>query len=947
MPRAPLPSNEPQRLRAVRALGLLDTGREERFDRLTRLAARILGVPIAQVTLIEEGRQFYKSNYNSSVTETNRDDSFCSYIILKDEQLVVPDAQLDPRFADNIYVTGDPRLRFYAGNPIQGSDGSIVGTLCVADSRPRVPSAEDLQALRDLAQIAQNEMNLVEVSTAYKVQQEQLRVSEARFRDVVDIPGKFIWETTLEGNITFLSERIQGLLGLDPQELLDHNFFEHVMPEDSALASAKFLYAVKKGQRFSDLEFRSKTQDERVVWLSTRGAPMQGPDGKVIGYRGICEDITDRRHIQEELINAKEAAESANVAKSEFLANMSHEIRTPMNAVVGMTGLLLGTELNGEQRNYAQTIRQSADTLLTIISDILDFSKIESGKLELESHPFDLAVLVEESIDCVALQASEKGLELHWHLAHDLAPGFDGDATRLRQILVNLLSNAVRFTSVGDVSVNVSKAENENGDPFVLFSVWDTGIGIPADKINRLFQSFSQVDASTTRRFGGTGLGLAISRKLTEMMGGNIWVESEEGKGSGFHAAVPMKEALPPKPLVPNPILKDKTLLIAAGHPGVRSMLAAAGKNWGMHIVVAGSGAELMKKLRSGQTFQAAIIEEDLPDLSGKKLVQDVRRQRGADSVPCLLLCSLQQQASYSKNLPPGFVACIAKPGHFQQLHGILASSLKGEKVTDNLLRSTGHIDTGFGQRRPLRILLAEDNVINQKVATRILSQMGYRPDVVQNGLEVLQALERQKYDVILMDVQMPEMDGLEATRRVREQWKGNRRPWIIAMTANAMESDRQMCFKSGMDGYISKPVRIEALETELVRSSENIGQIVDFAVLSRFGEMTGSGSDAVLELVEIFSEETPATLQQIRQAIEAGNVQGISIQAMQLGRACANFGAERMQLLCSSLQGAGKSGDLALAQEFTGRLENEFKVVKSTLEEFAGNPKAESAESA
>jgi CheY-like chemotaxis protein len=420
------------------------------------------------------------------------------------------------------------------------------------------------------------------------------------------------------------------------------------------------------------------------------------------------------------------------------------------------------------------------------------------------------------------------------------------------------------------------------------------------------------------------------------MMGGNIWVESEEGKGSGFHVALPLKEALPPKPLVPNPILKGKTLLVAAGHPGVRTMLAAIGKGWDMTVVIAGSGAELMKKLRAGQSFQASLIEEDLPDLSGKKLLQEMRRQRGAESAPCILLCTLQQQAAYSKESPPGFVACVAKPVHLHQLHGILATALKGEKVTDRLLRSTGQIDTGFGQRRPLRILLAEDNVINQKVATRILTQMGYRPDVVQNGLEVLQALERQKYDVILMDVQMPEMDGLEATRQVRLRWTGSRRPWIIAMTANAMESDRQKCFDAGMDGYLSKPVRIESLEAELTRSSENIGQIVDFSVLNRFGEMTGSGADAVRELVEIFSEETPATLQQIREAIDARNGQGVGIQAMQLGRACANFGAERMQLLCSSLQNAGKANDLKLAQEFTDRLGEEFKVVKKTLEEFA-----------
>ncbi len=322
--------------------------------------------------------------------------------------------------------------------------------------------------------------------------------------------------------------------------------------------------------------------------------------------------------------------------------------------------------------------------------------------------------------------------------------------------------------------------------------------------------------------------------------------------------------------------------------------------------------------------------------MAGKDLVQEMRRQRGAASAPCMLLCSLQQQAAYGQNLPPGFVAAISKPVHFQQFHAILATSLKGGKVTNKLLRSTGRIDTGFGQRRPLRLLLAEDNIINQKVATRILSQMGYRPDVVHNGVEVLEALERQKYDVILMDVQMPEMDGLEATRQVRLRYTGARRPWIIAMTANAMDTDRKNCFDAGMDGYLSKPVRIEALEAELVRSSENIGQVVDFSVLSRFGEMTGSGSEAVRELVEIFSEETPQALQQLREDIERRHVQGISIAAMQLGRACQNFGAERMQNLCSSLQAAGKSGEFTVAAELVDRLEAEFEIVKTTLEEFA-----------
>ncbi len=853
--------------------------------------------------------------------------------------MVVPDAKADPRFADSQHVIGKPFLRFYMGNPITAIDGSIVGMLCVLDHQPRVPSAEDLAVLRDLSLMAQIEVNHGELSTAYKTQQlieEKLRISEARFREVVDVPGKFVWETTLEGKILFVSDRVQEVLGYSPAEMLQRKFFEGVVEEDITVATARFYYAAQKAQRFDDLEFQTETKSGDVIWLVARGAPMFAADGKqLIGYRGTSTDITERRQIQQELVLAKEAAESANKAKSEFLANMSHEIRTPMNAMIGMTGLLLGTSLTSEQRDYAHTIRNSADSLLTIISEILDFSKIESGKLELENHPFDLRLLVEEAIDCVALQSAEKNLSLCWQVAPELTSGYLGDVTRLRQILVNLLANAVRFTSQGEVSVNVTRAKNEEGEDYVVFSVWDTGIGIPADKVSRLFQSFSQVDASTTRKYGGTGLGLAISRKLAEIMGGSIWVESEQDRGSCFHVAVPLKEADAPKALVPNPILKDKVLAVVATHAGVREMIESFARSWGMTTAGFAAGAEALQKMQAGFPVHAAVIEEELSDMPGKDLTQEIHRQRGATGLPCVLLCTLQQQAAYGQNLPPGFIACVSKPAHYQQLHGILTTALKGGRITNKLLRSTGKIDTGFGHRRPLRLLLAEDNIINQKVATRILSQMGYRPDVVHNGLEALEALERQKYDVILMDVQMPEMDGLEATRQIRKKFTGSRRPWVIAMTANAMDSDRKNCFDAGMDGYLSKPVRIEALEAELFRSSENIGQVVDFTVLSRFGEMTGTGSEAVRELIEIFCEETPQTLRQLRENIERKSEQGITVLAMQLARACENFGTERMQRLCSNLQAAGKNGDFSLAGEFVDRLDAEFETVKTTLKDY------------
>ena len=939
MPAASLASHESQRLAALYGLRLLDTAPDERFDRVTRLAARLLNVPMATISLVDRDRQFNLSNYGLELKEHPRKHSFCAHAILEKKALLVPDTSVDPRFADNPLVAGPPHVRFYFGEPLATPDGSLVGTLCVYDLTPRVPSEDEMEALHDLAELAEKELTREDARSVFEMQkqaQTMVRLSDSRFREVVDIPGKFVWECDLKGKLLYVSEQAADLLGRPVQELRGTGLIDHAVPEDLEDARAKFRAALEKHERFHDLEFRCEPREGDLLWLSARGAPMQGLDGGVVGYRGFCEDVTARRNIQEELIAARDVAESANRSKSEFLANMSHEIRTPMNAVVGMTGLLLGTDLNVEQRNYAQTIRQSADTLLTIISDILDFSKIESGKMELENHPFELAVLAEESVDVVALQAAEKGLELYYQIEPGLHAGYFGDITRLRQILANLLSNAVRFTSEGEISVQISPAHDEAHGDWVQFSVLDTGIGIPADKIGRLFQSFSQVDASTTRKFGGTGLGLAISRKLAELMSGKIWVESVEGRGSAFHVTVPLQAAPPPKPLVPNPVLRGKSLLVVTAHPGVRHGIQNLAEGWGMQVTPAGSGTEAMKKARAGQVFDVILIEENLPDQPGKNLVQELFRVRGFSHLPFLLLTSLRQQAAYGQNLPPGFLASLSKPVHFTQLHNVLAGSIRGEKITSNLMNTTGRIDGGFGQRRPLRLLLAEDNVINQKVATRILSQMGYRPDVVQNGVEVLQALERQNYDVILMDVQMPEMDGLEATRRIRERYTGPRRPWIIAMTANAMDIDQKNCFEAGMDGYLSKPVRIEALEAELVRSSENIGQVVDLGVLSRFGELTGSGAEAIRELAEIFADETPQTLQQIRADIEAKRAQGVSVHALQLGRACANFGAERMQQLCHSLQLAGKTGDFALASEFAGRLEAEFALVKAALETFA-----------
>ncbi|MBN1889941.1 MAG: response regulator [Thermoflexales bacterium] len=788
----------------------------------------------------------------------------------------------------------------------------------------------------------------------------------------------------LEGSVTAWNPAAEKLFGYTQAEAIDHNIDELI--ETEAITYPPHT----QGEVVRTISQR-RHRDGSNLYVELMAVPVTVA-GKRVGALVIYHDIT-------ELQQARQEAEAANRAKSAFLATMSHEIRTPMNAVIGMTGLLLDTPLSSEQREFANIVRNSGEVLLTIINDILDFSKIEAGRLDLERQPFDLRQCLESALDLVAAEAVERKLELGCIIEPHTPGTIVGDVTRLRQILVNLLSNAVKFTHQGEVVISVNASPHDapppsdderetviEGEYELHFAVKDTGVGIPADRIEHLFKSFSQVDASTTRKYGGTGLGLAISKKLSEMMGGTMWVESEMEKGSTFHFIIQARAAPAARPvylLSDQPDLKGKRMLIVDDNLANRKILSLQAHSWGMESVAVASGPEALNLIRQNEPFDLVVLDMQMPEMDGLMLAEEIRKYSPADAMPLVMLTSLgwREEDDRMKLLSAFLTKPVKASELYNALLGVFASEISQARArrTHEPEEIISEFDASMAARLPLRLLLVEDNPINQKLATLILERLGYRPDLAGNGLEAVQAVQRQPYDVVLMDMQMPEMDGLEATQRIHQLFAslaepGRRPPYIIAMTAAAMKEDREACLAAGMDDYVSKPIDVRELISALnkcqpipdapgsqrpeparveppapcepgpppadgnaERTEDAAGEahkILDLAAIKRMRAMLGKQADTMLpELIDKFYSDALKLIDEAQLALAESRTPDLRRAAHTLKSNSATFGAMALSSVARELEHQARDGRLENGAELLSQIHSEYDTFKAALE--------------
>ncbi|MBV9256236.1 MAG: response regulator, partial [Actinobacteria bacterium] len=765
-----------------------------------------------------------------------------------------------------------------------------------------------------------------------------------------------------EGKARFVNPAAAEMLGWENEELLGkpiHAVAHHshadgtpYPPEECPVHAT--LTEGRVARIDSEVFFRRDGQSFPVEYIS---APVM-EQGEIVGAVVIFKDITERRQAAEALAVARDRAMEASRLKSEFLATMSHEIRTPMNGVIGLTGLLLDTELDTQQREYAEGVRAAGDALLAIINDILDFSKIEAGRVELEEIDFDVVQLVEEVAGLLAQLARNKGLEVLSYCYPDLPVHLRGDPGRLRQILLNLVSNAVKFTHEGEVVLRAKLVERAGGSVVARFEVRDTGIGVAEEHQERLFEPFSQADASTTRRYGGTGLGLAVCKQLAELMGGEIGVDSSPGMGSTFWFTARVREGSPVlKPADVSPqLLEGRHVLVVDDNATNRLILERQMAAWGMQADQAQDAAQALELIdRAGadhHPYELVVLDMHMPDVDGLHLAQEISaRPEGA---PPMVLLSSGGEVEPEDARAAGVMALLTKPVRQSQLHDTLLQAVAGPG--DDEPASVGAASNGDGNgdgAKPVRqrVLVVEDNEINQRVAAGILTKLGYPFDLVQDGREAVAAVAAKRYGAVLMDCQMPGMDGYEATAEIRQAEGNGEGVPIIAMTAAAMEGDREKALAAGMNDYVTKPVDGAALDAALARwvapmdgaaTDEDDAAVVDRKRLSSLAQLDADGSEGLLaSLVEMFGAEAPKRLAAMREQLAAGDANGLMETAHTLKGTSSTLGAVIVADVSKELELLAKSGALAGGAVVIDRLEREVARAEAVLQRLVSQPSA------
>jgi PAS domain S-box-containing protein len=725
---------------------------------------------------------------------------------------------------------------------------------------------------------------------------------QQKFISLVETSNDFIGMADFEGRLIFLNRAGRRMVGTHDGELNEYHAIQIFPDEQKRYYGSSVLPAILATGRWQgEMQFQNSETGELIDVYTTVFQVTNRNTGEPLCLATVARDITEQKRAAVELQRAKEAAEEAATAKSMFLANMSHEIRTPMNAVIGMTSLLLETDLTNEQRDFAEIIRSSGDALLSLIGRVLDFSKIDSGKLELENSPFTLSDCIGDVLDLLAPRASDKGLELSSHLDPELPSFLVGDAGRLRQILINLTSNAITFTNQGEITVEVEPFNTEGTDCGLHFSVRDTGIGIPPDRLDKVFDSFSQVDATHARRYGGTGLGLAISRKLAELMGGRMWVESEVDKGSTFHFTVLLqRDSSRMEPAQPRILNGRRLLLVTASAPVCESILRLC-RYWRMEPEAATS----LPAAERAKQFDLAVI--DLGTADPYSAYEAVKAAYSGLQLPCVLIRPVAcKHAQMFEHELPAWIRFVSRPLKPSHLSAAISALLSGGAAEHTYTRADA-ADDDLATRRPYRILLAEDNIVNQKMAELMLAKYGYRIDAVEDGSEAVDATRRQRYDVVFMDMQMPRMDGVDATRRIREVIPKSSQPWIIAMTANASVEARNECISAGMDDFISKPVRPDDIKAALLRVP--------------IRELEAPRAEAVAQrpfspaIYEMYLKNARAVVQELRDFAGANDLVMLRRRAHYLRGSSLVLGAKEIAQLCSELEKAEQIDMAALSR--------------------------------